>query len=67
MRPQGRDKLDSVYFDYPTFEVAHAPELDGRTGSHDVVIVGLGRLASRLPLSSHAVAFTSVVLTIRPR
>ena len=42
MRPQGRDTLDSVYFDYPKFEVARAPELDGRTGSHDVVIVGAG-------------------------
>lgn len=42
MRPHGRGELDSLYFQYPTFTAKRAPELDGKTETYPVVIVGAG-------------------------
>lgn len=42
MRPQGRGELDSLYFSYPAFKAKRAAELDGKGGTHPVVIVGAG-------------------------
>ncbi len=42
MRPEGREALDSLYFEYPRFAYHPAPEQSGDARVHDVVIVGAG-------------------------
>jgi 3-(3-hydroxy-phenyl)propionate hydroxylase len=42
VRPAGRGELESLYFDYPTFEYRQPPEARGERRNHPVVIVGAG-------------------------
>lgn len=58
MRPQGRGELESLYFRYPRFSAKRAPELDGKTVSHPVVIVGAGPvgMTAALTLASYGIA-----------
>ena len=42
MRPAGRGKLESLYFEYPEFASVTVPELDGEQPIHPVAIVGAG-------------------------
>src|SRR5256885_3901770 len=57
MRPAGKGPLDSLYFDYPIFPVGRAPERDGRTAPHEVVIAGAGPIGmtAALALARHGV------------
>ena len=57
MRPAGKGPLNSLYFDYPIFPVGHAPERDGESAPHAVVIVGAGPIGmtAALALARHGV------------
>src|SRR5882757_774420 len=57
MRPAGKGPLDSLYFDYPIFPVGAAPERDGESALHAVVIVGAGPIGmtAALALARHGV------------
>src|SRR5204862_8296482 len=48
---------DSLYFPYPTFPAGQAPERDGKTATHPVVIVGAGPIGmtAALALARHGV------------
>jgi 3-(3-hydroxy-phenyl)propionate hydroxylase len=62
MRPEGRGKYESLYFDYPVFESTKAPELLGEKSEHAVAVVGAGPigLTTALELARHGIR--SVVL-----
>ncbi len=62
MRPAGRGPLQSLYFEYPTFDAPDVPEHSGASLNHRVAIVGAGPigLTAALTLARHGIA--SVVL-----
>ncbi len=62
MRPAGRGALDSLYFDYPVFTPARAPELDGETILHPVAIVGAGPIGMTAALTLARYGVRSVLL-----
>ncbi len=62
MRPAGRGPLDSLYFQYPTFQSQRAPELDGPSQRHPVVIVGAGPIGLTAALTLAAYGVPSVLL-----
>ena len=57
MRPAGKGPLDSLYFRYPIFPVGDAPEREGKTAQHPVIIVGAGPIGmtAALALARHGV------------
>lgn len=66
MRPEGRGPLDSLYFTYPHFAAARAPELDGDTTQHPVVIVGAGPIGMTAALTLARYGVRSLVLDAKP-
>lgn len=58
MRPAGRGKLESLYFDYPAFEFQRPPEMSGDAKRHQVVIAGAGPIGmtAALELARQGVA-----------
>lgn len=58
MRPAGKGKLDSLYFDYPNFEFRRPPEMSGETTRHAVAVVGAGPIGmtAALELARQGVA-----------
>jgi len=42
LKPQGKSRHESLYFDYPDFAFAHCAELDGAQPLHPVLIAGAG-------------------------
>lgn len=58
MRPDGRDRYASLYFDYPKFDVFEASELHGEPTTAKVAIIGAGPvgLVAALELARHGVA-----------
>jgi 3-(3-hydroxy-phenyl)propionate hydroxylase len=62
MRPAGKHEMDSLYFDYPKYEFKRAPELDGRTTTHPVVIAGAGPVGLTASLELARRGISSVVL-----
>lgn len=66
MRPQGRGPLESLYFTYPQFDAARAPELDGDLTIHPVVIVGAGPVGMTAALTLAKYGVRSLVLDAKP-
>lgn len=62
MRPAGKGPLDSLYFHYPIFPALRAPELDGGTARHPVVIVGAGPIGMTAALALARYGVRSVLL-----
>ncbi|MFB9261951.1 FAD-dependent monooxygenase [Bradyrhizobium erythrophlei] len=62
MRPAGKGPLDSLYFDYPRFPATRAPELDGASSRHPVVIVGAGPIGMTAALALARYGVRSVLL-----
>ncbi|HEX2139399.1 MAG TPA: FAD-dependent monooxygenase [Woeseiaceae bacterium] len=58
MRPAGRGELESLYFQYPTFEFRRSPELKGDRALHPVAVAGAGPvgLAAALELARRGIA-----------
>lgn len=58
MRPEGKSKLESLYFKYPKFDFDRPPEMDGRSSGHGVVIGGAGPIGmtAALELARRGVA-----------
>ncbi|MEM7250473.1 MAG: FAD-dependent monooxygenase [Pseudomonadota bacterium] len=62
MRPAGRHQFESLYFDYPQFEVTRASELDGRSTEAPVAIVGAGPVGLLAAIDLARYGVRSVVL-----
>lgn len=58
MKPAGKGRYDSLYFDYPHFAFELPPELAGASVRHRVAIVGAGPvgMTAALELARHGVA-----------
>ncbi len=67
MRPGGRGELDSLYFDYPHFDLKPVPELRGERPTHPVAIVGAGPIGMTAALALAAYGVRSVLLDRRTR
>ena len=62
MRPAGRGKLESLYFEYPEFASVTVPELDGERPIHPVAIVGAGPIGLTVALTLAKYGIRSVLL-----
>lgn len=62
MRPAGKGALESLYFKYPRFASARAPELEGSTTPHQVVIAGAGPIGMTAALTLARYGIRSVLL-----
>ena len=62
MRPAGRGPLESLYFEYPTFECRRVAELDGNQTRHPVAIVGAGPIGMTAALTLAKYGVESVLI-----